>query len=193
MKKTLILSILLTFICYTKSFSQYKLKIIFKDGTEKTDTYKAKGWKLTSLTTDEKFHLNDMKEITYYKDDKSFKYYVIDTKTYVKSKRSKIRLARKAYEGKNIELYYVYFRWTDGHGTGSFSVNAYDEAFVKKKDEPYAYNMGYIYGLMYEGIKKRVRVYFKDCPELIQKVNKNKIKKKNTLEMVTFYDQHCGQ
>tara|TARA_B110000037_G_C16800418_1_gene375289 strand:- start:27 stop:560 length:534 start_codon:yes stop_codon:yes gene_type:complete len=175
------------------SYSQYQLKIKFNNGAEKIDNYKAKGWNLTSLTTGKKYHLNEMKEVTYYSENDSIHYYVIDTKTYLKSKKSRKNLARKKFEGKNIELYYVYFNWTQNHTNGVMSNNSYDEAFVKKKNEKFAYNIGYIYGAGYKGIKKRVRKYFSDCPDLINKVNKNKIKKKNTLGIVEYYNKNCAE
>ncbi len=58
---TSILSLFINFI-----YSQDKIKILFKDGTHFVDSYKAKGNELKSMTTKERFHIDTMKELTYY-------------------------------------------------------------------------------------------------------------------------------
>ena len=186
------LLITLLFIGYN-SYSQLKLNVIFNDGTEKMDYYKAKGEELFALSNNKRYHIDELKELTYYTEKDTTHYYVVETKTYVKSKKSKKNIARKAYDGKNIELYYIHYNWTTMHTNSIMSFNSYDEAFVRRKGEEFVYNIGYIYGAGYKGIKKRVKEYFTDCTVLVEKVKKNKIKKKNTLEIVKYYDENCGK
>ncbi len=173
-------------------FSQMKMRILFKDGSEKIDDYKYKGNELLSVSDKKKYHIDDIRELYYYTKEDTLHYYVIDTKKYITSKNSNKRFAQKKFNGKNIELYYVHFNWTTLHPNSTVSFNNYyDEAFVKRKDEEYAYNMGYIYGAAQKGIKKRVEAYFTDCPELIDRVKRNEIERKDTMEIVRYYDEYC--
>ncbi len=194
--KTKLLLIALLFTGYNL-YAQLKLNVVFNDGTEKMDYYKIKGRKeLRALSDNKKYTIDQIKEVTYYseKDPTQYDTYnVVDIKTYVKSKKSKKEFARKAYEGENIELYYIHYNWSTMHANSMMSFNAYDEAFVRRKGEEFVYNIGYIYGAGYKGIKKRIKEYFTDCPELVEKVKENKIKKNNTMEIVKFYDENCGK
>ncbi len=183
---TSILSLFINFI-----YSQDKIKILFKDGTHFVDSYKAKGNELKSVTTKERFHIDTMKELTYYHKNDSTHYYVINTKTHKNSKNSYKQLARKVYSGGNINLYYIYENWTSIGPHSTFSYNSYDYAYAQKITDEYAYNIGYIYGAAQKSIKKRIGMYFSDCPDLVSKVKNNKIKKKNSLEIVEYYDKKC--
>lgn len=64
---------------------------------------------------------------------------------------------------------------------------------MKKNEDTIAYNLGYIYGVQARGILKRVEDYFTDCPQLIDLVKNNKIKKTETIKMVEFYEKNCIQ
>lgn len=151
--KTKLLLIVLLFISFN-SYSQLKLNVIFNDGTEKMDYYKTKGDELLCLSNNKRYHIDEIKEFTYYTEKDTTHYYVVDTKTYVNSKKSKKDIARKVYDGENIELYYIHYSWTTMHTNSTMSFNSYDEAFVKRKGEKFVYNIGYIYGAGYKGIKK---------------------------------------
>lgn len=185
---------LITLLLFSyNSYSQLKLNVIFNDGTEKMDYYETEGDELLALSNNKRFHIDEIKELTYYTEKDTTHYYVVETKTYVESKKSKKDIARKAYDGENIELYYIYYNWTKIHTNSTMSFNSYDEAFVRRKGEEFVYNIGYIYGAGYKGIKKRVKEYFTDCPKLVEKVKQNKIKKNNSLEIVKYYDENCGK
>lgn len=182
---------LFSFIALQFCWAQDHLKLKFTDGSTMNGMFKNKRGVLKDVKDKKTYTLDELQEITQYNGSDSIKYYVIDTKTYVDSKKSVRHMARLVYNGQKIKLYYVFFNWTSIHTNGVMSNKSYDEAFVQRTDEDYAYNMGWIYGAGYKGIKKRVEAYFTDCPKLVQVVNDNEIDKNNTLGIAEFYETRC--
>ncbi len=189
MKKNLTFLLLLFVI--SNSYAQIDALIIFKDGTELRDVFKSRGNKLKSLESGKKYHINDMHKITYFKKD-TITYDIIDTKIYLKSKRSSRQLLRIIYNGKNINLYASTESYQSGGTVGMTTYGNISKAFVQRKGEDFAYDISYIHAVQHKGIKKRLKAYFKDCPELIEKIKKKEIRKNEPMKIVIFYDEHCN-
>ena len=49
------------------------------------------------------------------------------------------------------------------------------EVFIKRKNKKHTYNIGCIDGTGCIKIKKRLKDFFNDCPNLVQMIKKNKI------------------
>jgi hypothetical protein len=176
------------------------MKITLNDGSVQSGIYEVKntilGYKIKpriiSATTKERYRLEEIQSIMMYTDTDSIPYEVIPVKKYMDSGRTEIKLAQVGYKGDQIELFYVSEIIYQGGPTGHFiTTGAYCENYVKKTGDSLAYNMGYIYGAGQRGIKKRVREFFIDCPRLIEKVDKNEIPKKETLQITLFYENNC--
>ena len=191
MKKIMLL--LFTVLIMNTSYSQkIDVFIKFKDGKELRGIFKPSGNQLESLKNKKKYEIDNMKEIIYFSAKDTIKYNVVDTKIYTTSKRSERKLLRKVYEGKKLILYAITNDYQSGGIVGMNSYVTFEGVYIQRKNEDFAFDMGYIYGVQYKGIKKRVKNFFKDCPELVRKVKKNEINKNETMKMVLFYEEKCG-
>ncbi|MEC3906670.1 hypothetical protein VOI54_06545 [Tamlana sp. 2201CG12-4] len=200
MKKLILLFVSLSFIIST--FGQTKMKITLNDGSVKQGEYWVKMQhlgvpikpRIKSSNSKEKYKLEEIENVIMYDGIDSIKFKVIDAKKYLNSKKIEKKLGRIDYIGDKIQLYNVYELLYQGGAIGlSTTVDSYGEKYVKRTEDNIAYNMGYIYGAGQRGIKKRVRDYFIDCPELIEKVNNNEIPKHETKKIVLFYEESCGK
>lgn len=191
MKKIMIL--LFTVLIMNNSYSQKIDALIkFKDGKELRGIFKSSGNQLKSLKNKKKYDIDSMKEIIYFNAKDTIKYNIVDTKIYTTSKRSKRRLLRKVYEGKKLILYTITNEYQYGGIVGMTSYGTFEGAYIQRKNEDFAFDMGYLYGVQFKGIKKRVKKFFQDCPELVRKVKKNEINKNETMKMVLFYEEKCS-
>lgn len=181
--------------------AQVKMNITCTNGTFKSGFFTIKdntlGWatktKIISKNSKEKYRLKDIRSIVMFVDNDSVKYEVIQVKKYLDSKKVELKLGRIGFKGSAIELFYVSEYLYQGGGITNFTtVEAYHEKYLKKKNALVAYNMGNLYGAGQRGVKKRVREFFSDCPDLIDKVETNEIPKKETMKMALFYESHCG-
>lgn len=181
-------------------FGQVKMNLKLKNGSLKSGIYKIKGntlgWatktKIISKNTNEKYNLKDIQSLVIYVNNDSIKYEVIRVKKYSDSKKTELKLGQVGLKGNRVELFYVSeYVYQGGAVSNITTVGSYNEVYLQKKNDPFAYNMGYIYGAGQRGIKKRAREFFKDCPLLIEKVNKNEIPKKETMEIALFYENNC--
>lgn len=200
MKKLVLFFIVLGFTF--SSFGQSKMKIILNSGAVVHGEYWLKmehlGFpikpRLISANSKEKYKLDKVKNLVIYTEKDSTVFKVIDTKKYLNSKKVEKRLASVEFIGNKIELYNVYELLYQGGAIGlNTSVDSYKEKYVKRTEDKIAYNMGFIYGAGQKGIKKRVRDYFIDCPELITKIDNNEIPKRETKIIVLFYENNCGK
>ncbi|MFS4454820.1 hypothetical protein [Maribacter sp. 2304DJ31-5] len=190
-----------TFCLMTLSLlGQVKMNLILKNGNIKTGTYKIKdntlGWatktKIISKNTNEKYNLKDIRSLVMFINSDSIRYEVIKVKKYSDSKKTELKLGQVGLKGNRIELFYVSeYVYQGGAVSNITTVGSYNEIYLKKKNAQIAYNMGYIYGAGQRGVKKRVREFFKDCSLLIEKVDKNEIPKKETMEIALFYENNC--
>ncbi|TYP70377.1 hypothetical protein [Aquimarina intermedia] len=67
------------------------------------------------------------------------------------------------------------------------SSNAY---FIGKDDENTVQYLGQDSWAM-TGLRKALKKYLKDCPALVEKINRNEFTEKEVVEIVTFYDEEC--
>jgi hypothetical protein len=195
--------LILTFTLITcKVFSQVKMDITLNNGAIESGMFKIKdntlGWatktKIIAQDTKKKYNLKDINSIVMYSDNDIMLYEVIKVKKYMDSKRVELKLGQVGFKGASIELFYVSEYMYQGGAIGiTTTVESYHLTYLKKKNDPIAYNMGYIYGAGQRGIKKRVRDFFNDCPTLIKKVEKNEIEKKETMKIAMFYENNCGK
>lgn len=177
------------------------MKITLNNGTIKTGAYEVKNMtlgyaikpRIISTTSMEKYRLEDIRCIIMYTPTDSVCYEVIPVKKYIDSNKTELKLGQVGFKGESIELFYVSEISYHGGAIGSFiTAGSYYQTYVKRLNDKLAYNMGYIYGAGQKGIKKRVRDFFTDCPELIQKVEDNEIPKAETLKIALFYENNCG-
>jgi hypothetical protein len=196
MKKIIIL-LFPFFLC----FSQEKSKVIFNDGSEKIGEFvirkptfanSSSRLLIISKETKTKYSLNEISKVIIYSENDSLQYEVIDVKTNFNDKKTEKKLGLLAFRGNKINLYYVEETIHSGGAIGMGMVYDSGEAYAKKTSENTAYNIGYIYGAGARGIKKRVRDYFTDCKQLIEKVENDIISKDKTIDIIMFYENNCG-
>lgn len=199
--KKLISTLIFLLLAYP-SFGQKEMKITFNNGEVKSGTYKIKdetlGWatqtRIISKKTKEKYDLEDISSLILYTENDSINYEVIRVKKYLNSKTHELKLGQVCFKGKKIEVFTVSeYIYQGGSLPNTVNVSSYHETYFKRTDETTAYNMGFIYGAGQRGIKKRVRDYFTDCRELIQKVDTNEIHKKESMQIALYYEKNCGQ
>lgn len=99
-------------------------------------------------------------------------------------------------EGK-ITIYSAYATYSQGSGTGGFST-----CYIKKTDEDYAYffadggGNGGGFSINMNGfstLKKYLgKIFEKDCPKLVDLIEKEDIKKNGLVRIVELYEQNCG-
>lgn len=187
MKKNVIF-ILFVIICSISSFSQVKLKIIFNNGSEKVTFHKETHINIIPIN----FKIKKVKEFTIYTSKDSINYTIVNVKNYVNSKKGLKGIGRKAYSGNRIDLFYVTFSLKHINLNSALKPNNPNhEAFVKRKNEKYAYSMRFIDGIGWDKINDRINTFFKDCPTLINKVKNKTVDRKNTMKIVQYYDEYC--
>lgn len=195
-------SLIVIFLISTTLLSQVKMEITLNNGDLKKGVYKIKdntlGWatktKIVSRKTKEKYDLKDVRSIVMFLDGERIPYEVIRVKKYLDSPKSKLKLGQVGFKGERIALFYVSEYIYSGGTVGPVTfVDSYAETYLKKKDAGLAYNMGYLYGAGQRGIKKRVRTFFSDCATLVDKVEKNEIPRKDTIQIALFYENQCQE
>jgi hypothetical protein len=67
--------------------------------------------------------------------------------------------------------------------TVSLIQNSY---YIKKQNEDKAFELSF-------NFKKKVEKLFGDCKALMEKINKKEFTSKNTLDIVHFYNDYCGE
>ena len=190
MKKITILILILYSI---QSYSQLKVNIKFKDNKEVNDSIKQIGEKLFSLKTGEIYNLNEINEIKIYERNLVKHYYILNVKSYKNSKQVQRGLGHKVYSNGEIELFRILFP-SNLKNKFNFKKRAYDsntEIFIKRKNKNYTYNIGCIDGVGCWKIKKRLKDFFSDCPNLIQMIKKNKIDKRDIIKIIDYYNESC--
>lgn len=192
---------LFLFFATTSSFGQEKMIITFNDGTQKTGEYIIRkpafaesSSRMMVVTKDkrERYELDQFSSVEVHKDDKIFFYKVIDVKVNFNDQKTKKKLGLLAYSGEKVSVYYVAETVHTGGTVGMHMVSGSYETYIKRKKDEIAYNMGYIYGAAARGIKKRARDYFTDCPDLIQQLEDDIIKKEDIKAIAEFYEKNCG-
>ncbi len=112
-----------------------------------------------------------------------------------KNKRDKVKVAEVEVLVKGeVSLYLkTFFQTSMNPNTGAMTQTNKSTYYIKKKDEPYAVfyvAKGYIPPQSFNNV---VAEFFKDCPQLIQKVENRVYKKKHFMEIVEYYNSQCGK
>ena len=176
--------------------------ITLKDGTQKEGFYSIKpakyaisAFKIKGYKNKERYGLKDIKRVVVLKDGASYQFETVNTKKYTDSKTTKLKFGQVVYRGEKITLYETVETIYSGSAGGGFMVQSstnYQNSYAKKKNDDYAYNVGYIYGVAQKGIKKRLRAYFAECEKLVAKVDNDEIDKKNIKDIILFYENNCA-
>lgn len=195
MKKILIL--LSIFLAINTAYSQkQKMKITLNNGIEKTGIYKIKTPTppfsnkliIKSIETNEKYTLDEISSVIVYDNSEILYYKVIDVKFTIDDKKTEKKLGLIIHQGSKTELFSV--------STTIYNPNQisnYDSFYIIKNKEAIAYNIGYIYGIDARPFKRRIREFFTDCQQLIDKVENNEFNNDDALNIAVFYDDNCGK
>jgi hypothetical protein len=176
--------------------------LFFKDGSTKTGMYKIRKKTFTNDSsnmvilnndTDEKYTLDDITVAIVFKNSLEYYYEVINVKKNFNDKKTEKKLGLLAYKSPKINMYYIAEAIYSGGTVGMGMMYGTNEKYVQKSKDSIAYNLGYIYGAGERGIKKRVRDYFTDCPNLVELVDNNKIEKYDTLQIIKYYEDNCAE
>ena len=181
--------ILLTHVSCSKKIDAL---IKFNNGKELRGVFKSGGNKLKLLENGKKYHIKDMKEITYFYDNYNVKYDIIDVKIYTDSKKSDRILAYKVFDGNKINLYTTTESYQTGGSIGANFQGTINKAYIQKKGEQFAYDISYIHAIQHKGVKARLLEYFKDCPALIEKIKSKEINRHNALKIAQFFEVSCN-
>ncbi len=103
-----------------------------------------------------------------------------------------------------ITLYAFSEGWSNGYGVapGATSSTPYTKYYLKKPNTEYAIYLNMILGnggftiVMnnFNELKKTAKIIFeKDCPEILEKINKEDFKKNGLTRIVDLYDEYCGK
>jgi hypothetical protein len=174
-----------------------KAVLQFKDGTTKTGLGKIVGNNI-------KFRNNKNHKAVKYDFSilKSAKiYYQTDITTYVSVRvkerdkpivleqvaTGKVNLYQKSTQGYNPGFANNGFGGAGFTGGYTYSINNF---YVKKKGKAAAFHLG-SNQLFTKNFKQAASDFFKDCPELVKKIQNRELKKKHLREIVEYYNNQC--
>ena len=179
--------------------SENNIEIFYLNGKIEKGKYKVKQKKsqekitiISSKNTKRLISLNSLKKIIVQKDKAIELYPIVCAKNSVSDETIK-RLGVKIFNGKNIELYSVWIsafdlitedRWGLPRSAQSFS----NYLFAKKKDDNILYNIGKRSSKGQKKLKKRLKKYFYNCPNLVEKIVKKEMEGASKLKVPLFVD-----
>lgn len=180
---------------YKKTLKNKKsfFKVTLTNGVVIEDDFKIRNSHLISKSTQKKIPYDSIFKYKYYGYGSPKEYYMIHMKKFKEMKNSKIAAGFRVYHGKKVDLFHAIFH---SGLTPERSIDKYTqgvEVFVKRKDEIYAYSIGFMDGYGNYKTKKRLKDFFGDCPELIKKIENNEINELDTVRIVDFYENKCGE
>lgn len=188
MKKILLI---LVIIYAHNSFSQKNVTLYFRNG----DTLKVISY-LNAGNSSIRYKINkDSKKITvnYRKVKKAVQHYSGFDRTFVykikKGSQTPIIL-EQVYRGK-VYLYKMDFTRNSSFAGGMSISSDHSEYYVCKNDEDVVTTFNASGIFIENGFRKKSKVFFKDCPELVDKINKKILKMINIPEIVHFYNNQC--
>lgn len=193
--KSIIISVLLfsSISIYSQSFFESG-EIFYRDGTNEKGYIKIKysEIKFKKKITDKKHQ-----EYTYRKvkkliladarENKIYEYKIIKDK-----KKSIIKLLNLVLLG-DVALYQIEHFDTVGNYGLTYSYKGASYYLVESNNESFATFIGSkSIAVGRKNIKKGLIKYFKDCPDLINKLKNKKFKKRDIVEVVEYYNENCG-
>lgn len=157
-----------------------------------TEDFKRRNNYFYNETSQIKIVLDSVSKYVYYGYDKPYTYYMIHTKNYKNKPQVSRAAGYKVYHGKKVDLFHGIFHngLTPKRTIKYFNPN-YD-TYIKRKDEFYSFSIRCMDAYGCVDIKKRLYAFFEDCPELINKLKNNEIDELDTIKIVEFYENECG-
>lgn len=197
MKKIIVLSFLLvTFF----SFSQnQKATLFFKDGTHQSGYAKIIGSDEIKFKKDKKakkeiYNSDTIEALYILENDKNVVYHYKKVKN--KKNLKLLELLEKGILTLYRDLNQGYTAGFAAGGVGGFggggrhySISSY---YVSKDENSEVYHLGST-DLFSKNFKKAATDYFKDCPSLVSLIEARKLKKKDIVEIVQYYNKNCNQ
>ncbi len=203
MKKLHIVSFVLTlFLSSTIHAQRTKAVLYFKDGTQITGLGKLKGankvkFRKTRKDKAKKYDFKNLEKVKIYEADD------INTYVYLKVKdKNHYRVLEEVIVGA-VSLYKIVSHGQHagvgmggfgGAGGGmaigmgtSFSIKSY---YVKRKNDQAVTHLGST-SLFSKSFKKAAGSYFKDCLNLVEKIQNKEFKKRDIREVVEYYNTEC--
>lgn len=175
-----------------------KAVLTFKDGSIKTGLGKIAGKNIKFRTRKKakavKYPMTSLQQAKIY--------YQTEVTTYV-SVKVKGREAPSVLEQVATGKVDLYLKLTQGYnpsyvnngfGTNGNFMGGYiysiNDFYVKKEGETEAFHLG-SNQLFTKNFKKAASDFFKDCPELVKKIQDRSLKKRDLIEIVEFYNNQC--
>lgn len=203
MKKLQLISFLLTiFLSSTLYAQRTKAILFFKDGTQITGLGKLKGankvkFRKTRKDKAKKYDFKNLEKVKIYEADD------IITYVYLKIKgKNKYKVLEQVVVGE-VMLYKIVAQGQHagvgmggfggagggmGFGMGtSFTIKNY---YVKRKNDQEVTHLGST-SLFSKSFKKAAGNYFKDCLNLVKKIQNKEYKKRDIREVVEYYNTEC--
>lgn len=191
LKCLILLSFTITSL-YTNA--QKQATFIMKDGREISDKVFVVEDSLVSLRTEEKYSFNDINELEIIRSKKKReRFFIVDTKRFKDETRVTKGLGNRIYDSKYLEIYVASFAFNLDYRTKFDYDRLKDgtEVFIKRKNEPFAYNVACIDGFGCKAIVERLAAFFYDCPELVTKIKKREINKMDIIKIADYYNLNC--
>lgn len=189
MKKILLLIIVFFGI---NSFGQKNVTLYFRNG----DTLKVISY-LNAGDSRIKYRENKKSKKTtvdYIKIEKAIQHYSDFDRTYVFKIKHGYKIPvilEQVYIGK-ASLYKMDFTRNSSFSGGMTMSSNHSEYYVCKNDADVVTTFNASGIFIENGFRKKSRKFFKDCPEIVKKINDKTWKMKNIPDIVRFYDTNCN-
>lgn len=175
-----IVIILISLISFHSFSQKRKIQIFFNNNQISNDTCRIKFSKLKCFHNNKKtvfYNYIDLKKIKYIEGDS------LVTNHIVYSDFSKKHILLEKISNGKLSLF------KDVLPRKSVTDNTpFKMTYIKFDSDEHVYYFGIDGGYYTNKVKK----YLTDCPELIQKLKKKYFRKKNALDVVTFYNENCN-
>ncbi|WP_273568349.1 hypothetical protein [Maribacter halichondriae] len=201
MNKLLIYSpLILTFLTVFISNAQNKKAVLFfKDGTVKEGLGKIHNKSFVKFQLDKRstpvlYHFAGLDSLKIYEEPEAVTY------VYMKLSNKKEPKVLKQLQTGKVSLYYLIRGQNsstriggNGPGEGGFqnvSSSAKKDIYVKKNDEDTATYLSSL-KLISKNFKETTTEYFKDCPNLVEKISNHEFTKYDMRRIVDYYNSTC--
>jgi len=177
-----------------------KATLIFKDGTTIQGLAKLSGidkvkFKRNKKEKATKYHFSELKKAIINDGEASstYVYAKVDIDTYKVLEEitiGKVNLYSMEFSGYSGPVYMAGPNGGSWTGMGhSYNIK---NLFVSREGEEIVTHLG-SNQLFTKNFKKAASTYFKDCPELVKKIQNKKLKKRDIKDIVEFYNNQCQQ
>jgi hypothetical protein len=176
-------------ICYYGFSQDQEATIFFKDGDSIQGFAMIKNEKIKfRISLDDKPDNWDDESVSKVE---FYGFNILKTYVYMKpNKHEKPRLFELLVDGE-VSLYlegFSYFINQSPHAQGSTLSIDQEHHYVKRKTDEFPTCIN-CYPL--ESWKKKILVFFKDCPNLIKKIKSNELREIHLVDIVYFYNDYC--